>query len=158
MTTNPVFELLVGTWQGGGSGMYPTIDPFEFTETLVYKRDEPGTRLHYEQKTWRLDAERGPVPSHWETGFVRALPDGALEWVNVQASGRVEVLRGTAARSGGIYVVTLDSTLLGNDARMRESSRVFQVGPDSLTYVQHMATGSVPKRTVHIRSSLQRGS
>ena len=53
MNKNALLEMLAGEWTGAGIGLYPTIEPFEYLETLRFALDEKGANLHYEQKTRR---------------------------------------------------------------------------------------------------------
>ena len=58
--------FLLGTWRGEGTGMYPTIEPFDYTETLTF--DHVGDAwLSYLQESWSPEGE----PLHFERGFVR---------------------------------------------------------------------------------------
>ena len=82
---------LEGSWRGGGKGDYPTIEAFEYEETLRFELDSSYPMIHYEQRTLLLPARE---PSHWESGFIRPMEDGTIEVSNSQDSGRVEVLRG----------------------------------------------------------------
>jgi len=36
----PILHLLVGEWTGTGHGEFPTIQPFEYLETLRFTADE----------------------------------------------------------------------------------------------------------------------
>ncbi|WP_420432176.1 FABP family protein [Candidatus Poriferisocius sp.] len=82
--------FLLGTWQGTGTGVYPTIEDFSFAEEVTFAHvGKPF--LAYSQKT--KDTGTG-LPLHTETGFLRPQGDGRLELVLVQPSGIAEVLVG----------------------------------------------------------------
>ena len=82
--------FLLGTWQGTGTGVYPTIDDFSFAEEVTFAHvGKPF--LAYSQKT--KDTGTG-LPLHAESGYLRPQGDGRLELVLAQPSGIVEVLGG----------------------------------------------------------------
>ncbi len=61
----------VGTWSGDGNGVYPTIDPFAYTEQIEL-RPVPGKPiLSYRSTTRAADDGR---TLHGESGFVRVIP------------------------------------------------------------------------------------
>ncbi len=69
---------LVGEWSGGGRGDFPTIDAFRYTETMRFYWNGIEPMLQFEQRTWVAnDTEPRKDPLHWETGFIRALPQRA---------------------------------------------------------------------------------
>ena len=84
--------FLLGTWQGAGTGVYPTIEDFSYVEEVSFTHvGKPF--VSYVQKT--KDAGSG-LPLHCEAGFLRPQPDGRVELVLAQPSGVVEVLEGPA--------------------------------------------------------------
>lgn len=51
---------LLGTWEGVGSGDYPTIDAFGYTEHLAVRWNGIEPLLVFEQRTWKgVDGGRG---------------------------------------------------------------------------------------------------
>ena len=151
---------LHGTWTGRGSGNYPTIDPFEWTETLRVELDDSYPLLHYEQRTYLVPSGEA---SHWESGFIRPLEDGSTEVSSSQDSGRVEVLRGRLTESEGNDVgwsLELDSVVLDHDPRLHRTRRVFTFSGDTLLYVVHMATHTTPEPRLsqHLEARLRRSS
>ena len=88
---------MLGSWAGNGRGDYPTIEPFEYGEELVFQQDGRPF-LHYFSRTWLLDADGAKVrEAHQETGFLRCQPDGRLELVLVHNTGLTEIWYGQAA-------------------------------------------------------------
>ncbi len=84
-------EFLLGTWQGTGTGVYPTIEDFSYAEEVSFTHvGKPF--VAYAQKT--KDAVTG-LPLHAEAGFLRPQGDGRIELVLAQPSGIAEVLQGT---------------------------------------------------------------
>jgi hypothetical protein len=157
MTKSGFFKILSGEWSGAGSGEYPTIEPFEYQETLRVTPDETRPLIHYEQKTRRRNSEQAEfIPSHWETGFIELLPDNKVEITNAQSGGRVEVLTGTIESRPSGLVLKVQSSHLGNDPRMVESKRVIAVNGDTLHYTMHMRTTRVPDLAIHLEADLRR--
>ena len=148
---------LVGEWAGGGHGDFPTIDAFRYTEALRFYWNGVEPMLQFEQRTWVAD-ETDPRkdPLHWETGFLRALAGFGVELTNAQNGERVEVLRGKIESGGDTLVLALDSTLLGNDARLLRARRRYECTGDTLRYQVWMATTKQPDLTSHLEARLTR--
>jgi THAP4-like, heme-binding beta-barrel domain len=156
MENQKILDLLAGEWSGTGRGEFPTIEPFEFLETLRFSADHRPF-LHYEQKARRRNAgQTDYIPSHWESGFIRLLPDGQVELVNAQGSGRLERLLGSLEQTETGMILRLQSTAFLNDPRMLESSRIMTVEGDTLHYRQSMHTTAVSENTFHVESRLKR--
>ena len=151
-------SALEGKWEGRGSGDYPTIDAFEFEETLSFELDASYPMFHYEQRTLLLPAREA---SHWESGFIRPIEDGTIEISNSQDSGRVEVLSGrprAADGAPGDLEIVLDSVALAHDPRLARTRRVWSLRGDTLRYVTFMATHTTPQPELlqHLEAVLKR--
>ena len=158
MNPQDLLGLLIGEWTGAGKGEFPTVEPFEYLETLMFAGDHRPF-VHYEEKTQRRRAgEANYVPSHWESGFVRLLPTGEVELVNVQAGGRLERLGGSLQGTETGLVLRLQSISFMNDTRMVETSRTITVEGDSMHYTQTMHTNAVPGPAHHVEARLKRGA
>ena len=156
MNDQPILHVLVGEWSGTGHGEFPTIQSFEYLETLRFNADGRAF-VHYEQRTQRRsDAQDDYLPSHWESGFIRLLPDGVVEMVNVQGSGRLEVLRGALEQTDDGLVLDLKSTAFLNDSRMVEAARTITLEGETLSYTQSMHTSAVPSQVLHVQAMLTR--
>ena len=153
---------LVGSWQGCGSGHYPTIDSFEYDEQLTFSLDERYPMIAYEQKTTLKATDAGPAEaSHWECGFLRPVEGKCYEISNVQDSGRVEVLRARADQlvvSASGISLEFNSIHLGHDPRLQATRRHFEIAGEELRYHVFMATHTTerPELQDHLRASLRR--
>ncbi len=81
----------MGIWEGSGSGSYPTIETFDYVETLEI-RATPKPFLTHQQRT--MHAETG-LPMHVETGYWRAPVAGRVELVLAHPTGITEVCVGS---------------------------------------------------------------
>ena len=151
-----VVDSLVGRWTGKGTGGYPTIDAFEYSEELRIEQRSDHPALHYEQRTWK-HSEFGDVASHWETGLIRISSDGTASLNNAQG-GRSETMVGSWSRTDTGWSVDLRSTGYAGDDRVVESTRHFEMGQDSMIYIHEMATTSTDEMSMHLRASLARES
>ncbi|HEX6306343.1 MAG TPA: FABP family protein [Anaerolineales bacterium] len=149
---------LLGEWTGRGRGGFPTLEEFDYLETLRVHRDQDATYLTYEQNTELIDADgRSMRKSHWEAGVIRPLEDGSIELACVHGSGRVEVLRGkflAQESQPGRFFLRFESALIGNDARVRISSREWNLSGKHFTYMMKMATMNVGALTNHLEATL----
>jgi THAP4-like, heme-binding beta-barrel domain len=158
MNEQDSLHLLLGIWSGTGQGEFPTIEPFEYLETLRFSSDGRSF-LHYEEKTQRRKpGQTDYVPSHWESGFIRLLPDGQVELINTQNGGRLEKLTGSLEQTTSGMILHLSSESILNDPRMSETSRMIILEGDTLRYAQSMGTIAVPELTYHVEATLKRVS
>jgi hypothetical protein len=98
---------LLGTWHGNGHGDYPTIEPFQFGQEVIFTHDGRPF-FHYMSRAWIVDAEGGKVrDGAIETGFFRPKADGSLEVVLTHHTGFVEIWYGQA--EGAKVEVTTDA-------------------------------------------------
>ena len=143
--------FLLGTWRGQGTGVYPTIETFEYDEEITIGHvGKPF--LRYEQKTKRSPSGE---PLHTEVGYWRASAAGA-ELVIAQPTGVVEVLAGPIDGT----TVRLSSNLVGLTAtakRILSTERIVTVEGDTLHYELWMgAVGQ--EHQLHLDATLRRGS
>ncbi len=150
---------LEGTWKGSGTGTYPTIDSFQYEETLSFKFDMFYPLIAYEQKTILIPENE---PSHWETGFIIPLEDGSVEFSNAQGGSRVEVLKGIIMPepNNNNFKLELNSVVLAHDERLLNSKRIFALIGDALKYKGFMSTNTTesPKMMQHTEAALQKSS
>lgn len=100
---------LLGTWRGSGAGSYPTIKDFDYVEELVFGHVGKPFLSMVQRSRDLLTGE----PLHAEAGYLRALPDGAVELTVAQPSGITEVDVGTLTNTSGGLVVELESAQVG---------------------------------------------
>lgn len=129
---------LLGTWQGSGSGEYPTIDSFGYVESITFGHvGKPF--LSYQQKTRDSGTD---LPMHAETGYWRTPGADRLELVIAQPTGFAEIYEGAIATIEGVIVMDVRSTSIGATSTAKEvtiTERTFELEGDELRYTFRMA-------------------
>jgi hypothetical protein len=145
---------LLGTWAGRGEGEYPTIEPFEYLEEVVFSHvGKPF--LAYAQKT-RAVADGKPL--HAEAGYLRVPRPGHIELVLAHPSGITEIDAGTYSVTGDGIEVELSSTAIGLTPTAKEVTalgRSFRVDGDDLSYTLRMGAVGQPLQD-HLTAVLHR--
>ncbi len=134
---------LVGTWSGTGRGEYPTIEPFEYHETVTFG-DVGRPFLTYSQHTTAADDGR---PLHAEVGYWRLTAPGVAEVVLAHPTGITEIQHGTVSCTNDVIEIVLSSATVGLSATARsvvEVERRFLVDGDVLEYRLAMAAVGLP--------------
>jgi hypothetical protein len=153
-----ILTPLLGVWTGRGKGVFPTLDAFDYFETFRVQRDPGAAYFTYEQNTELIDPEgRSIRKSHWEAGVLRPLDDGSLELACVQGSGRVEILRGEFLSKETLaetIALRFQSELIGNDERVKSTSREWSLNGNHLKYFMKMATSRVEELSLHLEANL----
>ena len=143
---------MLGTWRGGGTGVYPTIDDFGFTEELTVWHAGGGWIAHV-QKTNAADDGR---PLHSEMGYWRPKEGGVVELVVTHSFGVVEMAVGNV--DGTSLVMTATEFVETPTAKKIDKAvRRFTVAGDELTYEVDMEFGGHPLQH-HLRATLTRES
>jgi THAP4-like, heme-binding beta-barrel domain len=145
---------LLGTWAGRGAGEYPTIEPFEYTEEVVFSHvGKPF--LAYAQKTKAVADGR---PLHAETGYLRVPQRGRVELVLAHPNGITEIDAGTYTVTGQVIDIELTSTTIGLAPSAKEVTalgRSFRVDGDQLSYTLRMGAVGQPLQH-HLTAVLHR--
>ena len=145
---------LLGTWRGRGRGRYPTIDDFDYTEELVFGHvGKPFLSMVQRSR----DPSTGE-PLHAEAGYLRALPDGAVELTVAQPSGVVEVDLGSVTRTSDGLVVELESAEVGLTSTAKSVTAVrrrLEVVGSTLISELWMAAVGEADLIHHVRSELR---
>jgi hypothetical protein len=147
-------EPLLGTWAGRGAGKYPTIQPFEYLEEVVFSHvGKPF--LAYTQKT-RAVVDGKPL--HAETGFLRVPQPGGVELVLAHPSGITEIEVGTYSVTGDLIEIELSTTAIGLTPTAKEVTalgRSIRIEGDELSYTVQMGAVGQPLQD-HLAAVLQR--
>ncbi|OCB24188.1 fatty acid-binding-like protein [Mycobacterium malmoense] len=145
---------LLGTWAGQGAGEYPTIEPFDYLEEVVFSHvGKPF--LAYGQKTKALADGK---PLHAETGYLRVPQPGHVELVLAHPSGITEIEVGTYSVTDGRIEIALSTTEVGLTPTAKEVTalgRSFRIDGDELSYSVRMGAVGQPLQH-HLSAVLHR--
>ena len=148
---------LLGTWAGQGSGKYPTIQPFEYFEEVVFAHvGKPF--LTYAQKTRAVTDGK---PLHGETGFLRVPRPGQVELVLAHPSGITEIEVGTYSVIGDLIEVEMSTSPIGaigltpSAKEVTALGRSLRIDGDELSYSVQMGAVGQPLQD-HLAAVLHR--
>jgi hypothetical protein len=149
---------LLGTWSGCGHGEYPTIDAFDYVETVTFAHvGKPF--LAYTQRTRALLADGTPgAPLHTETGYWRFPTPDSVEVVLSHPTGINEIEQGAIEMQDGVLTVRLASTHIGLTSTAKsvtEIERIVIAHGDTLEYRLAMAAVGLPLQH-HLAATLTR--
>lgn len=144
-----MMQALEGEWEGGGHGRYPTIEDFDYLETVVLTRLPGKPILAYTQRTRSPEGQ----PLHAEAGFYR-FEDGWVELVIAQPTGIAETHRG-AITGSGLELVMTGLVTTPSAVEVREVRRRVAVTGDKMTYRLDMAAVG-QDLTLHLEAELGR--
>lgn len=149
-----ILSPLLGTWEGRGSGEYPTIEDFDYLESITFAHvGKPF--LTYTQRTHAADDGR---PLHSETGYLRAPGANRVELVIAHPTGVTELDEGSIEITAGGLILTLSSTTIGLSTSAKQVAAVERrivLDGDELRYRLAMAAVGQP-RTHHLQAHLAR--
>ena len=145
---------LLGTWAGRGSGVYPTIAPFDYSEEVVFAHvGKPF--FSYGQKTRAL-ADGAPL--HAETGYLRVPQPGRVEWVLAHPSGITEIEVGGYTVHRDVIDIETTAATIGLAPTAKEVTalaRRYRVDGDELSYTVEMGAVGQPAQN-HLTAVLRR--
>ena len=141
--------FLLGTWTGTGHGEYPTIEAFDYLETVEFAHvGKPF--LSYRQAT--RHAATG-LPLHAETGYLRRPAPGRVELVLAQPTGIAEIDEGTLA-GRSLRLRSTSVTRTATAVEVTEVERDVDVDSGVLRYSLRMAAAGVGL-THHLAAELR---
>ena len=146
---------LLGTWRGNGHGAYPTIEPFEFGQELIFQQDGRPF-IHYMSRAWILDSENGAKvrPAAVESGYWRPLENGEVELLLVHPTGILELYYGTM-EPARIQLKT-DGVLRSPGAKeYNAATRMYGLVDSQLMWVMDMAAVGQELQS-HLSGTLKR--
>ena len=150
---------MLGKWGGQGHGAYPTIEPFRFSQELIFTHDGRPF-FHYFARAWIVDDNGETVrDAALETGFVRCLPGDELGQSNVEFmlshnTGITEIYYGTA----GEAKLDIATDAIARTATAKEyvgGKRLYGYVEGDLLYAYDMAAMGQPLQP-HLWARLQR--
>jgi hypothetical protein len=149
-----VLAPLLGTWEGSGTGEYPTIDDFAYLESITFAHvGKPF--VAYSQRTRHPDTS---APMHAETGYLRVPRPGSIEIVMAQPTGLAEIYEGAVVGGDVPLVIDVRSTSINATSSAKEvtiTERTISVTGDDLHYTFRMAAVGQPLQH-HLSATLHR--
>lgn len=147
-------SALLGTWEGTGTGEYPTIADFAYRESITFTHvGKPF--LSYTQRTRHPEID---LPMHSESGYWRIPGPGRIEIVMAQPTGLAEIYEGAVVSNDGTVVIDVRSVSIGATTSAKEvtvTERTFSVTGDDMQYTFRMAAVGQPLQH-HLTARLRR--
>ena len=137
------FAWLLGSWEGGGDGDYPTIEPFKFRQQVIFQQDGRPF-MHYMATAELIDDEGNKVrDAAQETGFLRCLDDGSVEMMLTHNTGITELYLGKV--DGAKLEVSTDAVMRTSTAKEYAGARrLYGLVEGDLWFAMDMAAVGQP--------------
>ncbi len=149
-----VLASIIGTWEGRGAGEYPTIEAFDYLESITFSHvGKPF--VAYTQRT--RHPETG-APMHAEVGYLRVPRPGSIEIVMAQPTGLAEIYEGAVVGGDAPLVIDVRSTSVTATSTAKVvtiTERTISVTGDDLHYTFRMAAAGQPLQH-HLSATLRR--
>ena len=145
---------LLGTWQGHGSGTYPTIEPFDYLEEVAFSHVGKPFLIYGQKTKSAVDGK----PLHAETGYLRVPRTGHVELVLAHPSGITEIEVGTYTADGPTIELEMTTGKHRSDTDRQRGDRAgpqFRVDGDELSYSLRMGAVGQPLQH-HLSAVLHR--
>ena len=148
------FAWLLGRWEGGGDGDYPTIDAFKFRQEAIFQQDGRPF-IHYMAKATVVDDAGNKVrDAAQETGFLRCQEDGSVELLLTHNTGFLELWHGKV--DGAKLDLTTDAVIRTETAKeVTAGHRLYGLVESELWFAYDMAAAGQPL-TPHLWGKLSR--
>jgi hypothetical protein len=129
---------LLGSWQGGGEGDYPTIERFRFGQEVLFQQDGRPF-MHYMARSWIVDEDGNRVrEAAQETGFLRCREDESVELLLTHNSGILELYYGRV--DGAKLELSADAVVRTETAKpYAAASRLYGLVEGDLWFAMDMA-------------------
>ncbi|MGA7172686.1 MAG: heme-binding beta-barrel domain-containing protein [Candidatus Dormiibacterota bacterium] len=145
------FSQWLGDWEGEGVGLWRADPPFRYRESLSIEAVPNRALLRLAQRTSVLDS--GDL-SHSELGFLRLLPDQAVELVVAVPAGYVELHTGRL-QEGVLRLVPHTLSVSPTARPLRQVQRTLELDHDVLRTGVGIAVGDEPV-SAHVEAVLRR--
>jgi hypothetical protein len=149
-----VLSPLLGTWEGSGTGEYPTIVDFAYLESITFHHVGKSF-VAYTQRTRHPETS---APMHAETGYLRVPRPGSIEIVLAQPTGLAEIYEGAVVGEDVALVIDVRSSSINATSTAKEvtiTERTISVTGDDLHYTFRMAAVGQPLQH-HLSATLHR--
>ncbi|QIK64942.1 FABP family protein [Nocardioides sp. HDW12B] len=148
------FAWLLGRWEGGGDGDYPTIDAFKFHQEAIFQQDGRPF-IHYMAKATVVDDAGNKIrDAAQETGFLRCQEDGSVELLLTHNTGFLELWHGKV--DGAKLDLTTDAVIRTETAKeVTAGHRLYGLVESELWFAYDMAAAGQPL-TPHLWGKLSR--